>query len=170
MKEKIMNSTQFSKSRLPLFLLTALSSLFIFSGTAPAQTRSQTDEIETEIRKLEAEQVEYVINGKGTELKKNWHPKHTVNNPFNVVQEAATGPMQAGTLTYSKFERNIEKIILHDSVVVVMGNELVVAKTAPKGSPQAINQPIKRRFTNIWMRKDGSWLMIARHANDICTK
>jgi len=50
-----------------------------------------------------------------------------------------------------------------------MGNELVVPKTAPKGSSHDTNQPIKRRFTNVWMRKDGKWLMIARHASNICS-
>ena len=118
---------------------------------------------------MEAEQVEYLLNGKVAEMKKNWAADFTVNNPFNVVQDAATGPIQSGVLTYSKFERNIEKVLLDDSVVIVMGNELVVPKTAPKSSSHDTNQPINRRFTNVWMRKDGKWLMIARHASNICS-
>lgn len=101
--------------------------------------------------------------------KKNWAPNFTVNNPFNVVQHAATGPIQSGTLTYTRFDRNIEKILIQDSIVVVMGNEFVIPKTAPKGSSHDTDQPIKRRFTNIWMNKKGKWLMIARHANNICS-
>lgn len=125
--------------------------------------------VEVEIRRLEAEQVGYLMNGKVAEMKKNWAADFTVNNPFNVVQDGATGPIQGGVLTYSKFERDIEKVLLHDSVIVVMGNELVVPKTAPKGSSHDTNQAVKRRFTNVWMRKDGKWLMIARHANNICS-
>jgi len=132
-------------------------------------SQSSPNNAEVEIRRLEALQVEYLMNGKVAEMKKNWASDYTVNNPFNVVQDAATGPIQRGALTYSKFEQNIEKVLLHDSVIVVMGNELVVPKTAPKGSSHDTNQPIKRRFTNVWMRMDGKWLMIARHASNICS-
>ncbi len=131
--------------------------------------QSSTNNAEAEIRKLEAEQVGYLMNDKVAEMKNNWASDYTVNNPFNVVQDAATGPIQSGVLTYSKFERNIEKVLLHDSVIIVMGNELVVPKTGPKGSSHDTNQPIKRRFTNVWMWKDGKWLMIARHASNICS-
>jgi hypothetical protein len=124
---------------------------------------------EVEIRKLESEQVNLLMSGALSEMKKNWAPNFTVNNPFNVVQDAATGPIQSGALTYKKFERNIEKILTHDSVVIVMGSELVVPKTAPKGSSHDTDQPIKRRFTNVWMRKDGKWLIIARHASNVCS-
>ena len=124
---------------------------------------------EAEIRKLEADQVSFLMSGKLSEMKKNWSPDYTVNNPFNVVQDAATGPIQTGNLTYKKFDRNIEKVLYHDSVVIVMGSELVVPKTAPKGTSHDTDQEIKRRFTNVWMRKDGKWLMIARHASNICS-
>lgn len=50
-----------------------------------------------------------------------------------------------------------------------MGNELVVPKTAPKDSSHDTKEPIKRRFTNVWMRMDSKWLMLARHANEICS-
>ncbi len=145
-----------------------VSALLLVTVTA-GHPQSSTNNVETEIRKLEAEQVEYLMNGKLAEIKNNWASDFTVNNPFNVVQDAATGPIQSGVLTYSKFERNIEKVLLHDSVIIVMGNELVIPKTAPKGSSHDTNQPIKRRFTNVWMWKDGKWLMIARHASNICS-
>lgn len=124
---------------------------------------------ETEIRKLEADQIAYLLSGKLAEMKMNWADNYTVNNPFNEVQDASTGPIQTGVLTYSKFERTIEKVLQHNDVVIVMGSELVVPKTGPKGSSHDTTQPIKRRFTNVWMNKDGKWLMIARHASNICS-
>lgn len=147
--------------------LTALA-LFLLSVTV-VNSQTQPNSAEVEIRRLEAEQVEFLMNGKLAEMKKNWAVDFTVNNPFNVVQDAATGPIQSGALTYSKFERNIEKVLLHDSVIIVMGSELVVPKTAPKGSSHDTDLAIKRRFTNVWMRKEGKWLMIARHASNICS-
>jgi hypothetical protein len=147
--------------------LSALSVLLLSMTVVYAQ--SQPNSSEVEIRRLETEQVELLIKGNLVEMKKSWAADFTVNNPFNVVQDAASGPIQNSVLTYSKFERNIEKVLMHDSVIIVMGNELVVPKTAVKGSSHDTNQPIKRRFTNVWMQKDGRWLMIARHASNICS-
>jgi hypothetical protein len=152
-----------------LFVSIAVLTSLILSDTS-AQTQTSSNAAEVEIRRLEAEQVEYLMNGKVAEMKKNWAADFTVNNPFNVVQDAATGPIQSGVLTYSKFERNIEKVIVHDSVIIVMGNELVVPKTAPQGTSHDTTQPLKRRFTTVWMRMNGKWMMIARHANEICSK
>lgn len=148
------------------FALKGLALLLLSITTVHAQNSATNTE--AEIRKLEADQIAYLMNGKVAELKNNWASNYTVNNPFNVIQDAATGPIQSGVLTYSKFEREIEKVLVHDSVVIVMGSELVVPKTAPKGSSHDTNQPIKRRFTNVWMQKDGKWLMVARHASNIC--
>lgn len=151
----------------PILFTTKILVTLLFLVT-DAYSQNVPANAEAEIRRLEAEQVEHLLNGKIAEMKKNWASDYTVNNPFNVVQDAAAGPIQSGVLTYSKFERNIEKVLLHDSVIIVMGNEFVVPKTAPKGSSHDTNESIKRRFTNVWMQKDGKWLMIARHASNIC--
>jgi ketosteroid isomerase-like protein len=34
----------------------------------------------------------------------------------------------------------------------------------------ARQQTVKRRYTNIWMKKDGNWKLVARHANVICAQ
>lgn len=144
--------------------------VLLLSSSAVGWSQDPTKEItEKEIRRLEAEQVEYLLNDRVAEMVNNWSPDFTVNNPFNVVQDARTGPIQSGTLTYTRFERNIEKILIHDSIAVVMGNEFIIPKTAPKGSSHDTDQPIIRRFTNVWAGKNGKWLMIARHANNVCS-
>ncbi|MGI8600383.1 MAG: hypothetical protein ACR2KB_14110 [Chitinophagaceae bacterium] len=30
-------------------------------------------------------------------------------------------------------------------------------------------QPVKRRFTNVWMKKNGKWQQTGRHASIICS-
>jgi len=89
------------------FVLKGLALLLL--PVTVVHSQSSPSNAEGEIRRLEAEQFEYLMNGKVAEMKKNWASDFTVNNPFNVVQDAATGPIQTGVLTYSKFERNIEK-------------------------------------------------------------
>jgi hypothetical protein len=46
-----------------------------------------------------------------------------------------------------------------------MGSETVV----PSGLDPLAGQTIQRRYTNIWMKEKGNWILIARHANNICT-
>lgn len=162
------NESLLPKSYLHLLVIIPLLSFVMLSGSALAQSQNSAEAVESEIRALEAEQIAYLMDGRVAEMKKNWDQDFTVNNPFNVVQDAATGPIQTGTLTYARFERNIEKILIRDSLVVVMGNELVVPKSAPQGSSHDTDQPITRRFTNIWINKGGKWLMFARHANNVC--
>jgi len=154
---------------MPVIIHLAIIMIVFLINPFTTKAQGDTKTIEVEIRKLESDQVNFLMSGAVAEMKKNWASNYTVNNPFNVVQDGATGPIQTGALTYTKFERNIEKILVHDSVVIVMGSELVIPKTAPKGSSHDTDQPIKRRFTNIWMWEDGKWLMIARHASNICS-
>ena len=45
----------------------------------------------------------------------------------------------------------------------LMGSELVIpAQRAPNAG-----KSINRRYTNIWMNKDGKWRLTVRHANNV---
>jgi len=41
-----------------------------------------------------------------------------------------------------------------------MGKETIV----PSGTSADAGKTINRRFTNVWMKKNGKWLLTARHA------
>src|SRR5215207_6021885 len=107
--------------KINLYITTVSAGLLI-----AVAVHAQDLQIEDTIRKLEADQVAYLLSGDVKKMKGRWAADYTVNNPFNVIQDAASGPIQSHTLEYSKFERNIEKILVRGTVVIVMGNELVV--------------------------------------------
>ena len=67
-------------------------------------------------------------------------------------------------MTYASFVRNIESIQVHGDTAIAMGNEVVV----PSGTSPGAGATIRRRYTDIWMNRDGAWRLIARHANVIC--
>lgn len=143
-----------------LIVLTACLSIRV----ALAQSLPTNEAIEKQIRQLEQGQVDYALRNAYEAMEKQWAPDYVVNNPFNQIVQAKQGPMRKGELTYSTFTRDIEKVIIHGSTVIVMGAETVI----PTGSTANAGKTIKRRFTNVWMNTTGNWLLVARHANVIC--
>jgi len=120
--------------------------------------------LEQEIRTLEQAQVDALLRNDIAAMKRNWAPDYVVNNPLNEVVEASKGRIASGTRSYSSFIREVERVLIHGNTVIVMGQEIVV----PSGTAPDAGKTIIRRFTNIWMKRDGKWLMTARQATVIC--
>jgi ketosteroid isomerase-like protein len=145
-----------------LFSFTAvlmISAMILVSG----QSVKKKQAIEQEVKKLDVAHADAVLRGDLEAMDKYWTKDFMVNNPFNEVDKADR--IRKGTVTYSSFERVSEAIMVHGKTVIVMGHEIVV----PKGSSPDAGKTIKRRYTNIWMKRKGEWRLIARHASVICT-
>ena len=127
---------------------------------------AQDKNIEAEIRSLEQTLVQAVINKDTATLRKLWDKDCIVNNPDNKIILAQANIMDKPVMQKQKafFTRNVEQILINGNVVISMGSETVI----PAGDDAKAGQTIKRRYTNIWMQKDGAWKVIARHANVIC--
>ena len=140
-----------------------LSAFIIFApGLAFAQTPKQKDAIAQEITKLDLAHADAILRGDLAALDKLWTTDFKVNNPFNEVDKADR--IRTGAVTYSSFVREPESILIHGDTVIVMGRETVV----PKGNSPDAGKTIRRRYTNIWMKRMGKWRLIARHASVIC--
>jgi ketosteroid isomerase-like protein len=146
-----------------LFLLFIVN-LFAATALTSAQTAKDNRVLDRKIRELEQEEVDALLRNDMAAIEKLWAKDYTVNNPRNEVGKASEGPIRAGIRAYSSFLREIEAILIHGDTVIVMGRETVV----PKGPAPDAGQTIDRRFTNIWMKQNGKWLLTARHANVIC--
>lgn len=147
--------------RLILFVITVI---LLSSALVSAQSPQQKAAIEKEIRSLDLAHADAVLRGDSAALDKLWTEDFRVNNPFNEVDKADR--IRSGAVTYSSFVREPEAVLIHGNTVIVMGRETVV----PKGTSPDAGQTIKRRYTNIWMKRQGKWRLVARHASVICTK
>jgi hypothetical protein len=136
----------------------------VLACSASGQSTKQKDALEQEIRHREQAQVDALLKNDIAAMKQNWAADYVVNNPLNQVIEASRGRIQSGTRTYSSFVRNIERVLVHENTVIVMGQETVV----PSGAASDAGKTIVRRFTNIWMKREGKWLLTARQATVIC--
>ena len=145
-------------------ILLAMVVIFVATGLIFAQSAKKKDTLEQEIRKLEQSQVDALLRNDLAAMESNWAKDYTVNNPFNQAVSASQGPIRAGALTYSSFVREVEKVLMHGKTVIVMGKETIV----PSGNSADAGKTINRRFTNVWMKRGGKWLLTARHASVIC--
>ncbi len=145
-------------------ILLATVVVFVATGLAFGQSAKKNDAIEQEIRKLDAAQADAVLRGDLAALDKLWSEDFTVTNPFNEIGKGDR--IRSGSLTYSSFVRVPESIQIHKNTVIVMGRETVV----PKGNSPDAGKTINRRYTHIWMKREGKWRLVARHASVICEK
>jgi ketosteroid isomerase-like protein len=65
--------------------------------------------------------------------------------------------MDQGRIAYTEYQQTIELIRVDGDTAIVMGSEIV--RTDPQ------NDPVQRRFTHVWIRRDDTWLLLARHAH-----
>lgn len=142
-----------------------LITLFVGLSCSIGHTFAQ-DARELEIRRLEDLERQAVLATDSTVLfDKIWSPKMIVNTPANIVGtvEGTKAHLRAGGLQYLSFERNIEKITLHDNVAIVMGGEVI----KPQGKQPHAGKIVTRRFTHVWLYQNKSWSLIGRQATII---
>jgi ketosteroid isomerase-like protein len=133
--------------------------LVFCTASVNAQSTTAT---EAELRKLDSLHAAAVLSGDVKEMDKYWTEDFIVNNPFNEIDQA--NRVRNATMTYQSFQRICEAVQVHGNTAILMGREIVV----PKGTSPGAGKTITRRYTNIWMKRDGSWRLVARHANNIC--
>jgi len=139
--------------------------IFVFSilvNKVYGQNDSLKASIEQQIRKLDAAHADAVLRGDLAAMDTIWTEDFIVNNPFNEIDKADR--IRSGVVSYSSFLREIEAVRVYENTVIVMGKETVV----PKGKSPDAGKTIYRRYTNIWMMREGKWRLIARHASVIC--
>ncbi len=135
---------------------------FVFTYTVNAQDNS----VEATIRELEQAESRALVENDTLTLSKLWDKEYVVNSPNNTVTRAGKSVTDRPVLkrTRSSLNRQVESILIQGNVVLSMGNEIVT----PTGDQANTGKTLKRRYTNVWMKKEGNWKLIARHANTIC--
>jgi hypothetical protein len=122
---------------------------------------------EAEVRAMEQVETQALVQKDTTTLRKIWAPDFMVNAPLNAVFIGGQVELvAAGIISYSSFIRTIEHVMVLKDVVITMGSETVV----PSGFDPMAGQTIQRRYSNIWIKDKGNWILKARHANNICAE
>lgn len=102
------------------------------------------------------------------------HPRFQVNSPEGEIWSRDKTLMlwRNRGIGHDRFERFVESATLDGSVGVVAGREIVQPSSDSIAGQRRADggQPVERRFTNVWLWKDGRWWFLARHANEKVTK
>jgi ketosteroid isomerase-like protein len=144
----------------------AVIGLCLFGATKAAAAADA--ETEREIRMLENQEVQAILAHDATTLERLWDKNFVVHNPEGRIVTAGASVRERPVLqnTRAAFVREVESIVVNGDVVFSMGSETV---TAAAGATNA-GVVTRRRYTNVWMRRDGTWKLVARHANKVCGK
>ena len=150
-------------------ILLATVVVFVATGLVSGQSVKQTDTLEQKIRNLDLAEAEAVLRKDFGALDKLCAKDFTVNNPRGEIVkgiEAVKELIRSGVINYASFVREIESVLIYGKTVIVMGRETIVPN---ENAPQA-GQTVRRRYTNIWIKRNGKWLLTARHASVIPEK
>lgn len=140
----------------------------IATALVMGQSAKQNNDREGEIRKIDLAEADAILRNDAAAAAAFYAEEIVVNNPRYTVtngKPALMALIKAGSIHYSSFVREIETIRFQGETAIVMGKETV----KPDGNAPGAGQTILRRYTNIWMKRNSKWLLIARHSNIICT-
>jgi len=141
-------------------IVIVISLVSSFAGLAQNEQQK-----EAEIREMEVTEAQALLQKDIATLRKIWSPGFMVNAPLNAVFIGGQVELvAAGILSYTSFIRTVEHVLVLKDVVITMGSETVI----PSGADPRTGETINRRYTNIWVKEKGNWVLQARHANDIC--
>jgi hypothetical protein len=135
-------------------------------GLNPALTQPlATPPDETSLRAADEGQRTAVVAGDIERVRAMMHPKYRVNAPTNRVLtgEQILSMFEQGIITAEPVERIVEAAVVSGTTGLVMGSETLIP---PPGSQLARTfgeQPLLRRFTNVYSFENGRWWFLARH-------
>ncbi len=148
-------------------IVLAVVVVFGVTGLVFGQSAKSNDALERQIRKLELAHADAILRRDVEALKNLIAEDATTNHPTNKIVKEREGIFELirnGTINYSSFVREPEAFLFYKNMVVVMGNETLTMASSAVG----VGQTIHRRYTNVWMKRKGKWLLTIRHANIIC--
>jgi ketosteroid isomerase-like protein len=148
---------------------------FLFSVHSFSQDSNRKDnQSKTEmakVRKLMDYETEIVLKQDTNAMKQFYPDDMVVTNPYNQVINKRTilDRVKSNFVKYSSYEKVVDYYHLeNDDLLVVIGNETIVP--ASDANRDDRGKTVRRRFTEIWAKRNGEWKQVIRHFNNIDIK
>jgi uncharacterized protein (TIGR02246 family) len=144
---------------MPLLMFTAVS-LFAAAQISPASGDRRAEQA---VRQASDQEVQAFLHKDPKTMAQLWSDDLVVTNPLNklVTKQQVLGMVHSGFLVITSYDRGIEYARVYGDTVILAGRETVVwgGKMPNAGKIEQL------RFTAIWMKQQGRWQEVARHAN-----
>ncbi len=141
-------------------LMLSMVSLVVVAQSFPTSADSQSEQ---QVRQASDEEVQAFHHSDAKIMARLWSDDFVVTNPLNkfVTKQQILGMVQSGFLVITSYERRIEYAHVYGDTVILAGSETVVwgGKMPNAGKTEQL------RFTEIWMKQQGRFQEVARHAN-----
>lgn len=156
----------FPVKALALACLVSFGGLFVSAHWRVLAQSNATDKetsAEQEVRRLNAEEVQAFLQKDAAAMARVWSDDMVVTNPLNkfVTKQQVLGTVKSGFLVITAYDRRIEYVRVYGDTVIVAGSETVTWGGQMPNAGKAENL----RFTAIWIKQQGRWQEVARHAN-----
>ena len=108
-------------------LLAVLCLISIGSIRAGTQSATQAPNAESEVRRLNTEEVHAFLKNDPDTMERLWSDDLVVTNPLNrfVHKQQVLGMMRSGFLAIPEYDRKIEYLRVYGNMVIVAGSERV---------------------------------------------
>src|SRR3954471_11603874 len=125
--------------------------------------KGKANSAEEIIRDIEERERCAVLAGDAAGIEAFWDPDLLVNGPHGsllIGRDSTLDMVKSGIINFRRFDREVECIQIENGIAVTMGSETIEQKHGPQAG-----DVINRRFTNVWLLRDGRWRLRFRHAN-----
>ena len=115
---------------------------------------------------MEEKRVSALLTKDTAALLKIYASDYYVNRPIGILstRDKTMDRIVTDSISFISYKFEMEKIIVKNGLAITMGSETV----QPTGKNRDAGKTLKRRYTHIWSKENGNWVLIARHANTLC--
>lgn len=157
----------YHKARTTIGLKLALAILLAAPAAAQSGAYVARSPDEAALLEADARQRDAVANVDLDAIHRISHPNLRVNAPSNriLTREDLVRMVGSGEIRNEVFERVPEAAVITGDVGVVMGHETVLPGAGSEQARMYGRRTLSRRYSNVYLRVDGQWRHLARHAN-----
>ena len=122
---------------------------------------------EAVVRAIDERQRALVAAGDYAGLAELADPSLRINAPAGraLTREVFLANVRSGEIAAERFERTVEAISISGVTALVMGREIFTPFATSELGRIHGSQPLQRRFTNIYVWRQGKWYWLGRQAN-----
>lgn len=142
-------------------------SFFCFSNTAKSQSNIDISKAEEEIKRLYDIEEQLVLQQDTAGFRKFYPDDFVVTNPFNqfINKKMVIDRVKNNIIKYTSYKRTFDAFQFYGNTAIVIGSEIVVP--TQDANRDDAGKTGNRRFTEVWVLREGSWQKVVRHASNI---